>query len=258
MTKEHIKRIHLIYSILLSVVLVIAGLCLMVACVGIYNAGDRSFSRETVAVAFGRIYIPVYLAMGMVVVGFLLDLFLPEEKKKAPVQKQYGLILRRLALRTDLQKCNGEIQSAVIRLRQRRSLHKIISGVLLMVCSVLFLIYGLNGSNFHQSQINASMVKAVAWLLVCMAIPFGYAVFSAFYSTASIRKEIELLKSVGKNAAVMPKSTEKKSCNRQLVIIRCVVLTIGIGLLGYGFFTGGTADVLTKAVNICTECVGLG
>ena len=33
---------------------------------------------------------------------------------------------------------------------------------------------------------------------------------------------------------------------------------VGLVILVYGFFAGGTADVLTKAVNICTECVGLG
>ena len=35
-------------------------------------------------------------------------------------------------------------------------------------------------------------------------------------------------------------------------------LPMAVGLLLYGFFAGGTADVLTKAVNICTECIGLG
>ena len=41
-------------------------------------------------------------------------------------------------------------------------------------------------------------------------------------------------------------------------IVRYSLLGIGITLLVYGFFAGGTRDVLTKAVNICTECVGLG
>ncbi|MBQ7330725.1 MAG: thioredoxin [Oscillospiraceae bacterium] len=41
-------------------------------------------------------------------------------------------------------------------------------------------------------------------------------------------------------------------------ILRVALLVIGIGVLMYGFLSGGTADVLTKAINICTECVGLG
>ena len=48
---------------------------------------------------------------------------------------------------------------------------------------------------------------------------------------------------------------EKKS---SLLWLRLALLSVGIFLLVYGFMTGGTADVLTKAINICTECVGLG
>ncbi|MBR6784589.1 MAG: thioredoxin [Clostridia bacterium] len=40
--------------------------------------------------------------------------------------------------------------------------------------------------------------------------------------------------------------------------LRFSVLLIALVLLIYGYILGGTADVLTKAVNICTECIGLG
>ena len=46
--------------------------------------------------------------------------------------------------------------------------------------------------------------------------------------------------------------------SRTLLYLRLALLCVGIGILVYGFFAGGTADVMTKAVNICTECVGLG
>ena len=49
---------------------------------------------------------------------------------------------------------------------------------------------------------------------------------------------------------------KKKVCS--LLVLRWALLAVGIVLLVYGFFAGGTEDVLTKAVNICTECVGLG
>ncbi|MBO5767765.1 MAG: thioredoxin [Clostridia bacterium] len=40
--------------------------------------------------------------------------------------------------------------------------------------------------------------------------------------------------------------------------MRISLLIIALFLLVYGYIIGGTADVLTKAVNICTECIGLG
>ncbi len=40
--------------------------------------------------------------------------------------------------------------------------------------------------------------------------------------------------------------------------MKAILVCLAAVLILFGFFTGGTADVLTKAVNICTECVGLG
>ena len=37
-----------------------------------------------------------------------------------------------------------------------------------------------------------------------------------------------------------------------------MILAVAVSILIYGYMNGGTADVLTKAINICTECVGLG
>ncbi|MBR2311262.1 MAG: thioredoxin [Oscillospiraceae bacterium] len=36
------------------------------------------------------------------------------------------------------------------------------------------------------------------------------------------------------------------------------MLCVAVVCILVGYFSGGTEDVLTKAVNICTECVGLG
>ncbi|MBQ8494361.1 MAG: thioredoxin [Clostridia bacterium] len=43
-----------------------------------------------------------------------------------------------------------------------------------------------------------------------------------------------------------------------MFIARCAVLVLGIVLLVWGALENGAADVLTKAINICTECIGLG
>ncbi|MBQ2892667.1 MAG: thioredoxin [Oscillospiraceae bacterium] len=39
---------------------------------------------------------------------------------------------------------------------------------------------------------------------------------------------------------------------------RLAILGIALVLIIGGYIAGGTADVLAKAVAICTECVGLG
>lgn len=256
MTNQSSSRIRRVYGILLSVVLVIAGLCLMAQCYGIYTSAEGTFSREIVAQYFGPIAIPVWLCMAMVILGFVLDVFLPAGKEKGAVEKNYQLILERLHAKTDLVQCEESLRASVLREQSSRKRHKIVTIALLVLGSIIFLSYALNGSSFHQHEINASMIQAMLRLLPCMLVPFGYAVFAAYHSRASIRREIDLMKQA--NAPRKAPAEQAKPVSNAPVILRWAVLAVAVGILVYGYCAGGTADVLTKAINICTECVGLG
>lgn len=256
MTNQRANQLRRLYGILLSIVIVAAGLCLMAACYRIYTTGDGTFSREIVAAHFAGIALPVYLCLVMVILGFLLDIFLSGSKSKETIEKNYTLILQRLHAKTDLSQCADDLRSAVLKEQKARKCHKIVSIVLLAVGSILFLIYALNGSNYHQREITDSLIAAMYLMIPCMAVPFGYAVFSAYFSRASILREIELLKQAGANRSPVPAAEIKIS--KAGLIARWAILGIAAVILIYGYFAGGTADVLTKAINICTECVGLG
>lgn len=245
------KRIHLIYSILLSVALAVTGVCLMVACVGIYNAGDRPFTPEAVVAAFSGIALPVYICLALVAGGFLLDGFWGMDKKKTVPEKQYAAILAKLHAKAQVQTPSVAVEQS------NRKLHKFITIVLLAVGSVIFLSYGANPHNFSMEDVTGSMVKAMYWLLPCMAVPFGYAVFTAYYCRKSMQREITLVKqAIAEGAPAPAEAAPAKTCC--FGYVRWAILGIAVALLVYGFFAGGTKDVLTKAVNICTECVGLG
>ena len=53
-------------------------------------------------------------------------------------------------------------------------------------------------------------------------------------------------------------ATALSSGSRSAPAFRLALLAAAVCLLVWGFVTGGAADVLTKAINICTECIGLG
>lgn len=40
--------------------------------------------------------------------------------------------------------------------------------------------------------------------------------------------------------------------------LRWGVLILALALTVLGFISGGFQDVLTKAINLCSECIGLG
>ena len=222
---------------------------------GIYRSGDKPFSREAVAAAFGPIAIPVYLCLGLILLSVILELVIPcpVEKKNA---RQTRMSLKRMQERTDLNLCDEELRTKIQHLRADRQLFDRIGWVALVLSSILFLTYGMNPGNFHSTNINDSMIRAMYWLLPCALVPFAYDAFAAYRNLGSMKQEIELLKTAPKESKIAP--PKPHSNQKRLAILRAGLLLAAIVILVFGFFTGGTADVLTKAVNICTECVGLG
>ena len=246
------KRIRGLYGIVLSVSIILAGFWLMVACVDIYQLGDHPFTPETVAAAFASIALPVYICIGLIFGGFLLEGFLPADPEKVTPEKQYPHILAKLYEK------HGAVQSPAIRALQRtRKTHRLITFGLLIVGSAIFLAYCLNIRNFDTADITSSVRKAVFLLLPCMAVPFAYGILAVYCNRNSLKKEIALVKeavATGYFEAAAPRQEKRFSP----AALRWVILGAAIFLLVFGFFTGGAQDVLTKAVNICTECVGLG
>lgn len=254
MKKEALNKLRTPLRVILSVSLFVAGICLMAACVGIYHSGDKPFSREAVAAAFGPIAIPVFVCLGLIVISALYELLLPcpAEKKNT---RQIRMLLKRTQERVDLQLCDSELRDRVLALRADRKLFSRIGLAVTVISSVLFLTYGTNPANFHSTQINGSMIRAMYWLLPCSAVPFAWGCFAARRAHDSMKEELELLKSAPKESRIAPPRPKE---NRRALYIRAAILVVALVCFIGGFFAGGTADVLTKAVNICTECVGLG
>ena len=257
MNHDCARRTRLICGIVLSVAAIAAGVCLITACLGIYlSGGDQIYTPEKVAHSFSVIAVPVYLFLALVIAGFVLELFLPLQNKRLKAEKNLAATLERLLSKRDIENCDPSLKEDILAQRNNRRRDKIITLIVLAVCSIGFLFYGANPANFHQSEINASMAKAVMILLCCLAAPFGCALGAAYRAKKSLQAEIELVKQIPAGDTVPPAPV--KDYAKLLVIARWALVGVAVAVLVYGFFAGGTADVLTKAKNICTECVGLG
>lgn len=258
MTNKTAGSIRRIYGFLLSLSIILAGLCLMAACLGIYDSGNGEFTREAVAAAFSPIAGVVYLCLVLVLLGFPLNWLLPVEESKIKPGKQNRAVLQRLHRKTDLDACKEVLRQAVTAEQKLRRRHLTITLALLAVTTVIFLGYVLTGDRFLLPDITASMERAMLVLLPCLAITFGYSIFAHYRSEKSVQREIELMKQAAKEAPLKAEPKAEPTTKMNLNTLRAAVLLLAVAVMLFGYFTGGTADVLTKAINICTECVGLG
>ena len=254
MNEKNKKILRIVYYSLVSAMLVVVALLMMKLCVDIYRTGDHPFTPEVVAAAFSTIAVPTYICLGLLAVGLILHPLLPTADEADPDRDR--ATIKRLAARTDLALCPAEVQTAVKKERTLRLVLRIATLALLAVGAIIFLWYALNFDHFTMENINGSMVAAMWWLLPCVGVPFICGLASAFVGRCSIRREIAALRSAPAEAKKEPSPIAKTATG--IVIARCVIIGLAIGFIVGGLTYDGWADVLTKAINICTECIGLG
>ena len=256
MTNELSKKIRRVYGVVLSISIFLAGACLIGACVGIYRTGDHPFSREVVAQAFRPISLPVYLCLALTLLGFPLNWWLPREDEKRRGTKQDLAVLRKLDAKTDLARCDETLRAQILAEEEGRRSRIRLRVAVCFLCALVFGIYVLSGDRFLLPDINSSMIRAMCVLLPCLALSFNTAVFTIYRNAASVKRQIELMKQASAQAPKKPQATQ--SDEKEPKLLRGLILAAAVAILIFGFLSGGAADVLTKAINICTECVGLG
>ena len=258
MNDKTIKLFRFLYGIAVSVMIGVSAVLLMAACLQIYQSGgEQIYTPEKVAAAFAPIAVPIYITLALVAGSFLLAWLLPTEKKRLPVEKQYAFLLRKAYEKADLPHCNPELLQKIRQEQKNRRLALALALASWVIGGLIFLPQACNSSSYSEELHLAtdSVVALVWWLIPCSLIPTGCSIFCAYYSRESIRRELELVKLAPKatSAPLSPVNMDKN-----LLYIRLAILGIALVLIIGGFVANGTADVLAKAVAICTECVGLG
>ena len=126
--------------------------------------------------------------------------------------------------------------------------------VAMALCAAGALAYLLNSAHFSSWDLEAAMGRMLLfvspWALAAFTAEIG---FSAALDR-SRERETALLKSAPKTAPI----AEKPPRPLPLLPLRLGILAAALAFIVLGVMNGGLRDVLVKAVQICTECIGLG
>ncbi len=262
MSEKSKKLIYLIYGILQSVLLLICGACLIVACLDIYNGGSGTFSREAVTTQFDRILLPVILCLGGVIVGCILTLLLPREPKKVKGGMMPSDAIRRLSARVDWGSCPADVIAARKKERVFRLILRIMAGAVCVAVAIPSVLYLLNLSHFDDigNGLTEDIVAAMKLVLPAAAVGLSAWIVVTFACHFSDKRELAVLKDALKAAPLKGKASvnSKEGGAYGVWIVRGAVLLVSVVLIVLGIVNGGMEDVLQKAIRICTECIGLG
>ena len=253
------KKVRLIYGILLAVMLTVTGVLLMMACVNIYNIGGRPFTADNIAAEFSKIAVVVWITVAMVAIGAILTLILSEEKAKLRATVDKKAILARLERRIDPAALPCDVAEKINKEKTLRRVLLVSALVLIVAAAIPAAIFAFNFNNFTADH-DASVLRACVLILPLTFFSLGIALAYTLIESASINRQLTLVKSAMAAAGIKAADTEcKKEAGPWLIIvIRIAVAVVAIAFIVLGIFNGGIADVLAKAINICTECIGLG
>ena len=248
MERTILRRIQILYSILLSISLVVAGICLMAGCLVIYSSGDTPYSAQKVAETFSAVAVPVCIFPVLALLGIVLPRSVSAKNGKRSVSPA-------IVMGKDLSACDSETLSAVKKEMAGCKNRRVLLLGLSFLCGAVFLIYALLFAGGGEPDINGYMIRCMTVLLPCLAVPFGFGIYVSAANAKSFGRQWELVK---KLPGVKKDGRNDASAQKRRYILLACLTVVSLALIVAGRMAGGAADVLTKAINICTECIGLG
>ena len=236
-----------------------------IACVGIYQSGNRPFTPERIGAAWQSVAIFFYLTLVLAIGNGVLHLLYPAPVSKKKERIAPALRLAKIKERLARKQYSAE-QLAPLAKQERSAKHLHVSAIAVCVlCAIYPLIYLNHLDNFTSidTLLNAQVLGAVIPTLICTAIALTYCCIIRAVTDASCEKAIVYAKSIMLLPA--PAAERKPSGKHQselpdytIFVLRIALLIVAVAMIIAGIFNGGVQDVLQKAIKICTECIGLG
>lgn len=264
MSQNNAKRIHLIYSIILAVLIVTLGVLLVLSCLDIYHSSERDpYSPDAIALRYDRIRILVYVTIFGIVGGVAMNLIFPLEWKRPKAVVQERILLTRLQTKALAAKENDRtsLEELLKKYRSMRHIFTLIPFAISAFAIIYPVIYFRQPQHFTIENLNQDILKSVLVVMVPALLCLGCFFIFHLLIQKSIRNEIECLKKMLEGYAGKLPNIQTETIRKNVSILWCIrggLLLFAGGLILIGILNGGADDVLKKAVAICTECIGLG
>lgn len=248
------KLLDKLVLIIVSILTILIGVIFIIQICRIYYGNDKVYTSD-ICSKFLLEMLPIIVLWIITVIGSYVYFSFKNNANGSIAKITNAAKLRNLeAICPEFDDENYGINKE----KKKRKIAVIINIVVVCICSIMSLGYLLNVKHFDSSgNLSEQAVKMSIHLLPWVIIAFGSMIGTTIYEEISSKKSIDLIKLVIKDKG--RKNVVKSKPNNKIVnIARGVIISVAVVLIIVGYFDGGAADILQKAINICTECIGLG
>lgn len=261
------KRIRRAWPWLTALLVILAAALLIAQAVAVYAAGNAPenlteagvhihpvYSREIVLARLRAIGAPLWVCAAAAVVGLALGAGAGEPRPSVPPERQLGRLMARLPAALPEASADAALLHREARNRRRAWLACAVACLVALLFSAAYL---LDPGHFTSWELEAVMGRMLLALIPWMGLAFGALCAAAFFHRASVRRAIPAARRLAAMGRVSPLPPPAKP-ERGRAALRLGLYVAAAALVVLGVLNGGLRDVLVKAINICTECIGLG
>lgn len=245
--------LNLILKSILSVFTVVEGALFIIQINNLYfsrkNGGEQIYTPEIIGKYFEPIKaVSIIYIVFVVLLGIAaLVLSIKEKGYKRNVTDTYKYQAMKFKA--------SNIQSDDIKqIKKVRLIRLTILFTVLGLCALMACLYLFNPKNFSSTgDLIEEAINLVVHLLPWLLVSFAALCLYYFSNLSLLKKEMVLMREL-----LAGKTVTYKEEFWKIWAIRGVILAVAVTFILIGVFGKGTHDVLVKAINICTECIGLG
>lgn len=288
MKEKTCKTVRFYYGIAMAVMTVVVGALFIWQVLDIYltgtspnYTGEQIFSRKIVSDHLATIAPAFWLWIAMIIAGFVLWEIFPVNPKRAAYRDNVYALNR---LKRKLPDRVNETFSNSVGYIKREELIiltlKLCCAALYIAGAIYCIVYLANPAHFPKTDVTGEMLNMAKHVMPCALIALALSCGVVAYENHSAKKqlaEVKKMVAARKNdlggTGVNTKSDNKiinffykikarvgaiTSDKRFVLGVRIAIGCLGLAFIIAGAVNGSVHSVLVKAINICTECIGLG
>lgn len=259
MDEKKRKIIRYAFGWFLSALIVLCGGLLIGQALAIFYSG--AYTRENVGRALLQICAPLIILVLSVIAAYVLYRLFPLKEARSKNSPRYTLY--RLERRATVDTASEEY-APIARIKLVKHILWGVCAAVILIVSICLIAYLLDTSNYENTNVNGTMFRAFYCCFPPIAAAFAFAAGADIWAGSKVEEQLEFLKKqtlsqtpVQSNCPVA-KAEGFFNSKTYVLTVRCVLLVLGVAFVIWGATSGGARDVLLKAINICTECIGLG
>ncbi len=279
MSEKTLRRLCLVYAWVLGLLILALGVGFAWACWDIYRQGGASpFTRESIALYLDDLAPLVYLSLIGIAGGWVLSAVsawrlgagegtVGDSSGPIKAVKSPSAVLKRRVERLNVEAIPSDFHRKMTRERTLRRWQVIVAVVVCAASLMPAVIRCADSARFSVEHLNRDVAAASRVILVGAVLALAAATLAVLLYGASVARELACIKAAVaevKGAALLPgdKAVARKVPWTEKPIwvwsVRGIVAVAAVVMVVLGVLNGGMADVLGKAIRICTECIGLG